>query len=340
MNSSRLLALSCCLLTTAANATDYSQLPWITRVPNGTFDVVFSITGKIENGLVSEYFRYEPIPESSIYQDIEWKVMPPKELVAVNPANGDKYLRMEGQNASTLPSVEFSFRITFYKVQVNFSKIKKLYPYNKDTREYKFYTRKMEETSKDSQGKKRTYVDLELPWVKETAAQLMRESGGNPLAYAKSAHRIVSSEFEYYTDDAPGIHPKNLLQSIESKRGHCGLRHRVFITLLRAAGIPARTINCNRPSGSPHVWAEFYLEKYGWIPINLARKAGDFSHFGMYNDHCIILKKDSCVTVATKSGRPCTIVQTRGCWRWNKKGTKGKLKVNFSITGSKVDSES
>lgn len=322
---------------TLTNAVQVESKPWIDRVPNGTYEITYSVSGAIENGPVSEYLVYEPIPETLVYQDINWNTMPPQKLIAVDKNTGDKYIRLEGFNANSVPTITFSFMITFYEVKVDFGKIGKIYSYDKRSREYKFYTRKTELTEQNSRGQLKKYVDTKHPWIRGTVAMIQRETNGNYVEFAKRAHEVVSEEYEYYADDAPGIHPKNLLQSIESKRGHCGLRHRVFVTLLRAAGIPARLMNCNRPSQSPHVWAEFYLEKYGWIPVNLARKKGDFSHFGYYNEHCIILKKDQLVPIKSKSGREVMVGQSRGRWHWNRTGMSGKPKIEFTIKGKKIE---
>ena len=309
--------------------------PWITREPNGTYDVIYSVKGRVEGGVIAEYLRYEPIPDSSVYQEITWKQMPPSHLIAVNKQTGDRYLRLEGTNAKEVPSVTLSFTVTFFKVKVDFSKIGKLYPYDKTKAEYKFYTRTTAEEGEDAVGRFKKWKDTEIPWIRRTSRRLLNDAKGDVLAYVKSAYELVSEEFEYYADDAPGIHPRNLLQSVESKRGHCGLRHSVFVTLLRAAGIPARLVNCNRPSQSPHVWAEFYLETYGWLPVNLARKAGEFSHFGMYDEHCIILTKDQKVVIKSKSGKLCMLGQTRGQWHWKANGKNGKPIFEFKIQGTK-----
>lgn len=51
-------------------------------------------------------------------------------------------------------------------------------------------------------------------------------------------------------------------------RGDCGVQAMLFITLCRISGIPARWqsgwyLNPVRPS--PHDWAQFYVEPYGWL---------------------------------------------------------------------------
>lgn len=330
-----ILGLSLASVMGSARAESVSK-PWLIREPNGTFDIDYSVRGRVENGAIAEYLAVEPLPASSVYQEITWIKKPPEKMIATFLQSNDSYLRLGGTNADAVPSLSFSFKVTFYKVRVDFTKIGEIYPYVKSRSEYKVYTRKIHERGKDASGTFREWEDLKLPWVRQTSRRMLTDTHGDTLAYIRKAYELVSEEFEYYDDDAPGVHPSNLLQSIEAKRGHCGLRHRVFVTLLRAAGIPARTKNCNRPSGSPHVWAEFYLERYGWVPVNLARKSGDFEHFGLYDDHCIVWNNDSCLDVKSPTGRGCRVGQSRGHWYWKTKTQKGKPFVEWEIRGTRM----
>lgn len=56
-------------------------------------------------------------------------------------------------------------------------------------------------------------------------------------------------------------------------RGDCGVQALLFITLCRISGVPARWqsgwyLNPIRPS--PHDWAQFYVEPYGWLYADLS----------------------------------------------------------------------
>ncbi len=76
-----------------------------------------------------------------------------------------------------------------------------------------------------------------------------------------------------YLDPISGFHP---LETILVKGGgDCGNLFTVFITLLRMKGIPARHIVGFRPDNSLHVWSDFYLENYGWIPVDVTYKQSD-----------------------------------------------------------------
>lgn len=59
--------------------------------------------------------------------------------------------------------------------------------------------------------------------------------------------------------------------------GDCGSQSMYYAALLRAAGIPARAQGGYQMiEGTPgtHFWAQFYLEGYGWIPVDVTAAEG------------------------------------------------------------------
>jgi len=70
------------------------------------------------------------------------------------------------------------------------------------------------------------------------------------------------------------------LWACDSKRGNCTDFHSLFISLMRAEGIPARfKIGFPLPPDSSakqseiagyHCWAEFYLNGLGWVPVDIS----------------------------------------------------------------------
>ena len=54
-------------------------------------------------------------------------------------------------------------------------------------------------------------------------------------------------------------------------RGDCGVQATLFITMCRAAGVPARWQSgweTKRAGNSMHDWAEFYCAPWGWLPAD------------------------------------------------------------------------
>ncbi|MCK5862477.1 MAG: transglutaminase domain-containing protein [Candidatus Hydrogenedentes bacterium] len=82
----------------------------------------------------------------------------------------------------------------------------------------------------------------------------------------------------------------------------CGAAAHIFVALSRAAGIPARivsgvhslrpgTYNWHENNFGTHLWTEFYLPNYGWIPADVLW--GDGVILAEYQGNRIILSRDS-----------------------------------------------
>lgn len=74
---------------------------------------------------------------------------------------------------------------------------------------------------------------------------------------------------------------RGALWALENGAGDCSEYSYLFVALCRAAGIPAKIqagFAFHRPSETledGHMWAEYYLENYGWIPVDVAWRLFD-----------------------------------------------------------------
>jgi hypothetical protein len=74
---------------------------------------------------------------------------------------------------------------------------------------------------------------------------------------------------------------RGALWALENGAGDCSEYSYLFVALCRAAGIPARIqagFSFHRPSETledGHMWAEYYLENYGWIPVDVTWRLFD-----------------------------------------------------------------
>jgi len=111
---------------------------------------------------------------------------------------------------------------------------------------------------------------LFTPELKQTVAQIVGDET-NPLAKARKIFHYVDSKMRYCAEEEYLLIPSFSSKALASLKGDCGIQGTLFITMCRAAGIPARwqsgwetkPINWNM-----HDWAEFYVEPWGWLPAD------------------------------------------------------------------------
>lgn len=93
----------------------------------------------------------------------------------------------------------------------------------------------------------------------------------NPLLKAKKLFAWMDANVRYCAEMEYSTIPSICAKGIGTRRGDCGVQGLLFITLCRAAGVPARWQSGweSLPSGwNMHDWAEFYVEPWGWLPAD------------------------------------------------------------------------
>ncbi|PLV57133.1 transglutaminase-like domain-containing protein [Thermotoga sp. SG1] len=109
----------------------------------------------------------------------------------------------------------------------------------------------------------------------------------NPYLKAKKIYDWITFNVRYSY-----VKPYALYENItdfvaNNLKGDCGFQALLFITMCRIAGVPARWQSgwyINPLFASPHDWALFYIEPYGWLPADLSfggarREREDFRSF-------------------------------------------------------------
>lgn len=105
------------------------------------------------------------------------------------------------------------------------------------------------------------------PYIKELVKTLT-EGLTDPLLKARAFYDFITKNVQYsYMRDYFGLTQiaENCARNL---RGDCGVQALLFITLCRAAGIPAKwqsALAATPASVGAHDWAEFYVEPYGWL---------------------------------------------------------------------------
>lgn len=112
--------------------------------------------------------------------------------------------------------------------------------------------------------------------IKELATEVTGSQSGS-VAKARAAYDYLFTSMKY-DKTGSGWGRGDALWACDSKRGNCTDFHSPFIGMLRADGIPARfdigfPLPENKSSGEIpgyHCWAEFYVSKIGWVPVDIS----------------------------------------------------------------------
>ena len=110
--------------------------------------------------------------------------------------------------------------------------------------------------------------------IEELSAQQTRGLA-DPLAKARAIYDYVVVTLRY-DKSGTGWGNGDAIWACTAKRGNCTDFHSLLIGMMRAAGIPARfeigfPLPEDQHAGAVpgyHCWAEFYVEPYGWIPVD------------------------------------------------------------------------
>lgn len=96
-----------------------------------------------------------------------------------------------------------------------------------------------------------------------------------PIEKARAIYDYVVSTMKY-DKSGEGWGRGDAIYACNARQGNCTDFHALFIGMMRAAGIPARfEIGFSLPPDKTeseipgyHCWAQFYVEPYGWIPVD------------------------------------------------------------------------
>jgi transglutaminase-like putative cysteine protease len=136
------------------------------------------------------------------------------------------------------------------------------------------------------------FIQSDHPELLQAASTIV---GNETNPYRKA--RLI---FDFVVAHMQGSSPEDdALTALNTGRGECGAHAHLFVALCRAAGVPARPVTGLAglrqgewlwPEGvGTHIWAEFYLPNYGWIPVDTT----DAGAFGRSFDNRLILSKGS-----------------------------------------------
>ena len=273
-----------------------------------------------------------PLPSSNAYQDV---VLPhPGDMpgsVLHYPETNDAYMHLAFGGKDFFRRENFGasyeFEVTLYDIAVDFGKITTLYDYDTSTDMYKQYTKANGE-----------HIQPRNPDIVRIAAEL--GSDCDDLEFARRAYDYVARNFEYYEDNRI----KRIDVIFADGRGNCGSLSSVFISLLRNRGIPARHLVGYKKNEKAHIFSEFYLENYGWVPVDVTYRNTNpnTDYFGRIrkDDAMVVLSRDINLTLRGLTGGEKVNAMQKGRFRWS--GQKGDMMrivstFNFACAPMKED---
>lgn len=259
-----MLLASACVVSLAAMRTAFSrssdknpplrsfEFTYLTRIPALPSDAK---TSRI----------WIPLPQSDRYQTIgEPRIVSPFAYTKHrDPEYGNEYLYLQlpAAKVSEPANVSISFDVTRYEHRVALeagSAVQQPHANSKDLRRF-------------------LQPDRRVPLQGIIGELSAEETRGipDPLAKARAIYNYVTATMRY-DKSGTGWGNGDAIWACNAKRGNCTDFHSLFIGMVRAAGIPARfEIGFPLPAGQHdgaipgyHCWAQFYVEPYGWIPVD------------------------------------------------------------------------
>ena len=211
-----------------------------------------------------------PYMQTNHYQVVENPIVYPCGEVRDNIEGGNKYIgyslhQAELAKLGNVFDIGMSFDVATININVDFDAIKTIYPYDTSSKEYT-----------ENTGELTNLVLPHHPHIESVANELWSQSD-DIIDYARRCYEYTATHLNY-------IEPSNNLQDIiNNGGGDCGSFTSYYVSLLRNRNIPSRHVVAVMGQDNYHVWAEFYLQNYGWIPVDPTFKHGN--PYGDYFGH-------------------------------------------------------
>lgn len=103
-----------------------------------------------------------------------------------------------------------------------------------------------------------------------TTAQNVVGEETNPQEMALKIYEFVVDRLTYEAQ----LEEQGAIWALQNRKGDCSEYSYLFVALSRAVGIPSRVLagfafnNYVQSLSDGHMWAEYYLENYGWVPVD------------------------------------------------------------------------
>lgn len=316
--------LSLCALSSCGEDEKIEMAPSVEVVKKQQYHVANKVLFSKEGDLcISRFLSILPIPQSNEYQEVS-NVKMSNGNVLEDENYGNKICYYEADSFD-MSSFTFSteFDVTPISMRIDLSKIKEIKPYDLSNYEVQRHL-----------GDRGEYIQTSNPYIKNTGDSIWNKSK-DVLDYARKCYEHVASKFKYINGNF-----RTLAQTLSDGGGECGDLTTLVVNLLRYKNIPSRHIICLRLDRGYHVWADFYLEEYGWIPFDVTYKnsnpSGDY--FGYYDGACVVMSKDLDYTYGVDLPSSISFLQTYYYWYWWYTGY-GTISSRHLVTSKKQVSQ-
>ena len=131
---------------------------------------------------------------------------------------------------------------------------------NRSVEEYDINSEIYEKYTKDE-------YKIETDYFRQITANVVGDET-NPIEQARLIYDFVIDRVNYYQ---MGGRLGGAKYAYLNRKGECGDYSALFVAMARSIGVPARPVVgfwADTFYGSTHIWAEFYIQDVGWIPID------------------------------------------------------------------------
>ncbi len=313
-NSERALRPAVIKVVSGADVEYFSviQRPYIfTRAQMGSKVMTNAVRVTYDGSGFSRFYCILPVPKNNQYQEIKDFEASPAGSVVDCPDGVNSYVVADITSdipASGSDILKETFLAEVYALTANLAMVTEIPEYDPASAPCRDYL------GVEEYG----LVDPTHPQIVSTAASLWSDAKGDLIDYARKCYEWTATNMTYGNKNT-GLHTVEEL--MKTKLGDCGNFCSVFISLLRAKGIPARHIVMISPQESGyHVRAEFYIPAYGWIPADPTFKHDDpvGDYFGKFSGRYIIMSLGINPTVKDPEGVDVTtpLLQNYLLWTW------------------------
>ena len=262
---------------------------------------------------MTQLYGLLPLPVTNQYQTV-YSLDIAEPGIERTTSLGDKYVAFaysQSDLQAITGTVTMNYVANIETHNVNFwmaHDVTEIYPYDTSSEDYIRYT-----------GAVGDIIVPSHPRIVELSDSLFYAANGDLRTYAEQCYLYTASHFAYKNMNT-GLH--SIAQILADGGGDCGNFSTVFICLMRAKNIPARHVIAVGRNAT-HVWAEFLLQNYGWVPVDATYKHDDPSgnYFGIkniVNPRLIVVQHgiEQIYQLSSSFSPTITLLQTFGWWYW------------------------